>query len=489
MRIVKDKRGVMWKYLLAMILGVVLIVMMVWVLYMGNKTNWKFIQDLPVNYTGSDRVIELSAEELEALDCKKVGRIGGDGYLIIGDVRSNIYLGESGKLWLNEKWGLFNPLGTDEEIGKVENGVMSFDKVWLQDLKNLRIEDEPTEGIPSEKEFDLLNGASMPVGNVICRDADEVEAYDEEEDCKKSIGSCSVFSGECRDDLTNEEVKEVNEILDPNDEFEDITVGCIDNEISFGKMNCGLRKSCCVEKGESKLINSELQIADFSFYRGMHPRNLEGDKVALVDRGNSLEAVIGTTYNFRYEILNNLGETNGYCYIIRSDKRIEEVGYVKKGDKIIPGILEWNPTSETSFELIVWASDDDSILNVFKRINIIPKKIYGADDVADDEFKLKASNSKPRDFFYITLTDFFDFDYYSERRSVKRFKIINLGKKGVFSSEISFEIQGYYEGNSRWGWKYIDCNGLPGIGYIGLSDLKDSLTETLTKNKCNINND
>ncbi len=310
MKTINNKKGkIMW-YLLALILGVALIFMIVYFLFMGNKTNWQFLKNLPVNYTGEDKFIgleNLSEEELAALNCNVVGRINEDSYVSIAGVKSKLFY-KDGEIYLDVS-GWFS---RDKKIGVIK------------DTKVL-IEDE----FLGQDNFKLLNGAFLLYGTYFCKSDVQIGEF--------CVEKCELYGGECgsKDSLKG--------------------------DVSYGQLDCKDGEFCFVNWNRERLENSGLKINKFKY------TNVDNKKdISFLEEGFERASFNGGEKGEIEFSINNSGDANNFCFVVRS----EDGNLIKKNfnEKELNEKFSWTVLNEQVLELFVWVPGEDK--GVFKRIMV-----------------------------------------------------------------------------------------------------------------------
>jgi hypothetical protein len=311
------KAEINW-YLLAIILGIVLIVFVVFFLFVGNKTNWKFLRDLPVSYNDSDKFIgleNLSEEELAALDCNAVGRVLSNGFISIASVPS--------KLFLDEKIIYLDVLGwNNKEIGHLKGDKVLINSEYVDNNRDFQRE-IPEEGVPTIKDFNILNNAYLLYGTYFCKSDEQMIDYETVE----CVETCELYGGVCK------------------------SPGARVGQISYEQLDCKENERCFVSL-EGEEFSEGLKMKKFEYSGENNEKKIsldkfEGAKFATGDRGY-----------INYEIKNDL---DSFCFILKTDK--EKFAHNLYDSETVKGRVYWFTSNEDSFEYIIWNPSENKLVS------------------------------------------------------------------------------------------------------------------------------
>jgi len=189
------KAETVW-YLLAIILGVMLIVAIVYFLFIGNQKNWRFFIDAPVNYTDKDGLLGLedyTGDDLKVLNCKPVAELAFDKereyfYFKIGDEWTNVYLDEDDyKVFVDIDKSFIIDWKGDVEIGWIEDGVIRIYESFLYGKEEVMF-DYPDDFPNLVKLKALHNSFQLSGGRVWCYEEFYEETCEDVENYEIKIG-------------------------------------------------------------------------------------------------------------------------------------------------------------------------------------------------------------------------------------------------------------------------------------------------------------
>jgi len=441
MKSINNKKGRMMWYILAIILGCAVIFMVVYFLFIGSNENWKFLRNLPVNYTGEDKLVGLenmSEEELAALNCNVVGRINEDSYISVTGVKSKLFY-EEGEIYLDVT-GWFSGLYSDD----TKVGVIKDKKVLIENkfLGGSGVEENKEEGVPGLREFNLLNGAFLLYGTYFCKS--DVSIGD------SCIEKCELYDGTC--------------------DSEDSLRG----GVSYGPLDCKDGKVCFVKWNREQLEAGGLKINQFKYVSEDKKKDISFLEAGL----ERVEFKGGEKGEIGFSVVNS-GDSDSFCFALRS----EDEKLIKKStfnEKELNEMFSFTVLNEQVLELFAWVPGEDK--KVFKRI-IIDKSgrerdyrggigLYDPAILTYKQFMVSALKKEGSTYIVVSRsaikieTEFF-----------KEFYFIQSGEK----------IKAFARKESKDKWERLDCYSdwfqVGGILFddldLRVDDLKSSLKETM----------
>ncbi len=197
MKIINNKKAETVWYLLAIILGVMLIVAIVYFLFVTNQKNWRFFIDAPVNYTDKDKLLGLedyTEDDLKVLNCKPVAELALNQdknyfYFKIGGEWTNVYLDEDDyKIFVDIDKSFIIDWKGDVEIGWVEDGVIKIYEDFLYGKSEV-MWDYPDDFPSVAKLKALHNSFQLSGGRVWCYEEFYEERCEDVENYEVEIGS------------------------------------------------------------------------------------------------------------------------------------------------------------------------------------------------------------------------------------------------------------------------------------------------------------
>lgn len=489
-RKIEKRADIAIETIIVLILAILVIFVVLFFIFNPYIFNW--LRNLPgYGFNDTDVLItNFTQDELAIMGCSKiVGKISSKErklavyemrQISVGDIETEIYFVRGDKSSSSPDL-IMIPKSKVSYWGSLD--VLNFEKYWLTIGKvglvsrkieiNLDFLEEDSSSylkykdyLPNVNLLKVLHGSQLFMGdNFLCKTKEDIDIYRES---KKCIENCALFNGIC---------KKINE--------------CVEGEISYGELDCGLEKTCCVKEAEEKLKDGELVLGHFEFFWpvGSYRTNLKEGELSVEVPVSVANLFIGGA---SYAKADKPAFSTPFCYLVRTNKQVifkEFLGeFGGRGLTPIPytGMsgynIPWIPGDEKTFELIAWVPGENK--KVFKRVKIILKtgeefkeKI---NSVPDNEFENNVDRLKEGGSFYV----FFPRGYTFSQKEIYVEKFWIKGEKGDRAV-----ICAYTKGNPsiglNRGWYMMDCytGFLGGFGTrLSLGNVEKSFTETMQKN-------
>jgi hypothetical protein len=313
---------------------------------------------------------------------------------------------------------------------------------------------------PSVQYLKLLKGSyKYKDMTAFCRTDEEMDVINTGKECMNI--SCAILEGVCSGNP-------------------------IAGKITDGKLDCKEKEYCYVDYSYNSPGNEEMNIGYFVSVN-LYNKKDRIDFLAL----EQAKFIAGDLRNIGF----NISSKNSYCYMVGSNKRILDYGFIIKGSRIMVPSLIWTPSDESFVEFVAW--DRKTNQKVLKRvkvnINALPDGYPNGKIISDYNFKTELDKAKYGDTLYVMGLhyDWFQDNVVRDRRLY----YLNYKINKVSKSQLDIYVE-YVEYSTPGNpvWQKLKCNIISVDDSLGRESLtgsersysysvEDSLTMTLNK-KC-----
>ncbi len=424
--------------IIVIILGLLILVVILFLIF--NPYIYDWIKNLPgYGYNETDSFVNLTEDKLSNMGCTKIiARIGGlEGNLI--NREQYFYIeGKKTDLYLDNMKIFLDVSGTDVEIGDIGTD----DKVIIygpyREANSQEFLTYREKGLPKIEVLNLLHGSfKLSVGNYICKSDQSIE------EARQCSQECVIFDGNCKKD------------------------NCLENEVSYGQLNCESSQICCVAKSAEKIQDNEMVLKVF----GTREKDfIKETKVIPVNGKEGLQVInLDVKYNA------------SFCYIIRTNENVLEKSFddiLKSDDDVRIMPVSWiSSANEKVIEFRAWDPKNKN-KKVAKRLIIegqkLPDNYEQGEIIKDSELKSKVENAEVGSVFYVLGLRF---DWSKKGGNTYSYADYMIWK--TKEDVVEIYVYGVYPAKKDE-WHLLDCYTGWGSS-IYIKNLKSSLVETLTE--------